>query len=92
MVELDKRVFHPTPPFATLLGLHLLLFRSAVWKLLATVMVLAPCFFPPPLAQFRPYGAHFQSSDFYGAGSSATAHFVAKLVIATINHGGSHDE
>ncbi len=44
------RVFHPAPPFATLLGFHLF-FRSAVWKLLATFMVLATSF--PPIAQFR---------------------------------------
>jgi hypothetical protein len=54
-----------------------------------TVMVLAPFF--PPIVQFRPSGARSQYTDFYGAGSCATAHFWAKLVIATINHGRSHD-
>jgi hypothetical protein len=54
-INLKMRVFHPTPPFATLLGFHVLLFSHIrLETLLATVMVLAP--FSPPIVQFRPYG------------------------------------
>jgi hypothetical protein len=42
-------------------------------------MVLAP--FSPPIAQFCPYGAGFKPSNFYAAGSSASAHHRLTLII-----------
>jgi hypothetical protein len=54
-----------------------------------TVMVMAP--FPPPIVQFRPYGARVDSSDFYGACSFATARHWRMLTIVLRNHARSNN-
>jgi hypothetical protein len=75
------------PSFATLLGFHLFFSLGS----LETVGYLYGFgHFFSPNCSISSYCACFQFSNFYGTGSSATAHCGGKFVIATINHGGNH--
>jgi hypothetical protein len=61
---------------------------TPLWKLLATVRVLAPL--SPPIVQFCPYFVSFEPFNIYDAGPFATSHHWITLLIVSMNYGGSN--
>jgi hypothetical protein len=75
--SLLERVFHPTPPFATLLGFQLLLFSHTRLETVGDSYIRFLGRFSPPIVPFRPSFLRFESSDIHVAGPSAsTPHFL----------------